>query len=204
VITAVALDLDGTLVDSLLAWDTCYARVVTAHGGSWPPPEPERAGTAAWTRAALPDCDVAAVALEVDLLAAAWFAEHGFTWAPGAQRLLDELSLPCVLVTAGPRIVADTFLAWLGRDVFTAVVSGDDVADPKPAPDSYLQGAALLNASPAQCIAVEDSPAGVISALSAGYRTVYGVGNHHPALAALGATGIPDLNEVADLLRGLS
>ena len=42
----------------------------------------------------------------------------------------------------------------------------------KPAPDPYLAAAALLGVDPADCMAIEDSPTGVGSALAAGCRTV--------------------------------
>lgn len=202
-VTNIAVDLDGTLIDSLPVWGHCHEQVIRAHGGPWPPLQvPYGSGSVAWTRAALPDCDAEAVAAEVHELVAGWFEKHGFTAMPGAQDFLAVITAPCALVTAAPARVTDLFLDWLGRDVFSAVVCAGDVTDTKPAPDPYLLAASLLGAEPADCTAVEDSPAGVISALAAGYGTVYGVGSHHPALAALGATGIPGLDDLSRLLSG--
>jgi HAD superfamily hydrolase (TIGR01509 family) len=46
------------------------------------------------------------------------------------------------------------------------------VARPKPAPDIYLFAAEKLGARPAECVVIEDSPAGAASALGAGMRVV--------------------------------
>jgi HAD superfamily hydrolase (TIGR01509 family) len=55
---------------------------------------------------------------------------------------------------------------------FDAVVAGDDVTNPKPAPDLYLLAAEDLGLKPAECVAVEDSPVGIESARAAGMRVV--------------------------------
>jgi beta-phosphoglucomutase-like phosphatase (HAD superfamily) len=56
----------------------------------------------------------------------------------------------------------------LGFVGFDAVVSGDDVTESKPHPESYLRGAQLLGVDPAECIAIEDSEPGIRSAAAAG------------------------------------
>jgi HAD superfamily hydrolase (TIGR01509 family) len=58
------------------------------------------------------------------------------------------------------------------RKYFRAIVSAHAVARPKPAPDVYLKAAALLGASPEQCIVFEDSVTGVAAGLAAGMRVV--------------------------------
>ncbi len=55
---------------------------------------------------------------------------------------------------------------------FSVVVTGDDVVNMKPAPDIYLLAAERIGVEPAQCIALEDSDAGVLAASSARMRTV--------------------------------
>lgn len=64
-------------------------------------------------------------------------------------------------------------------DHFSVIVSGDDVSHHKPDPIPYLRAAELLGVAPAECIVVEDSPAGVASARSAGC-TVVAVATAHP------------------------
>jgi beta-phosphoglucomutase-like phosphatase (HAD superfamily) len=55
---------------------------------------------------------------------------------------------------------------------FAAVVSGEEVAEGKPAPDVYLLAAERLGADPAACVAVEDAPHGIAAARAAGMRVV--------------------------------
>lgn len=57
-------------------------------------------------------------------------------------------------------------------DTFEVIVSGDDVERAKPAPDIYLEASRRLGLSPARCIAIEDSPAGVRAAKAAGMWVV--------------------------------
>jgi len=57
-------------------------------------------------------------------------------------------------------------------DLFVGVVSADDVKNSKPAPESYLKGAALVGKEPANCVAIEDSDKGVSAAKAAGVRTL--------------------------------
>lgn len=57
-------------------------------------------------------------------------------------------------------------------DRFVGVVSADDVKDSKPAPESYLKGAAMVGKDPATCLAIEDSDKGVRAAKAAGVATL--------------------------------
>lgn len=51
---------------------------------------------------------------------------------------------------------------------FDAVISASDFLANKPAPDIFLAGAAEMGAPPSLCVVVEDAPAGVQAAKSAG------------------------------------
>ncbi|HLY28739.1 MAG TPA: HAD family phosphatase [Aggregatilineales bacterium] len=57
-------------------------------------------------------------------------------------------------------------------EYFDCVRTRDDVANPKPAPDLYLSVAACLGVDVKHCVAIEDSPNGIMAAQSAGIRTV--------------------------------
>jgi len=54
--------------------------------------------------------------------------------------------------------------------VFSVIVSGEDVARKKPAPDIYLRALEQLGVNKSRCVAVEDSPAGVQAAKAAGIK----------------------------------
>ena len=58
------------------------------------------------------------------------------------------------------------------RDVMGAIVSSDEVAAGKPAPDVYLVAAARLGVAPARCLVVEDSINGVRAGKAAGMTVV--------------------------------
>ena len=94
-------------------------------------------------------------------------------WQPGAQRVLAELrdaGVPMALVTSSFRMLADPFAQAAG--CFDVVVTGDEVAEAKPDPEPYLTAARLLGVDIAECIAVEDSRAGITSALASGAHAV--------------------------------
>ena len=55
---------------------------------------------------------------------------------------------------------------------FGVVVTGSDVAEPKPAPEGYLKAAAALGVDAARCVVFEDSAFGVRAALAAGMTPI--------------------------------
>jgi HAD superfamily hydrolase (TIGR01509 family) len=98
---------------------------------------------------------------------------------PGARELIGALrdhGVPIGLATNSGREFATRALRSAGvLDCFDAVVSAEEVAHPKPAPDVYLEAAARVGAAdPASCVALEDSETGVAAARAAG-MTVVGV-----------------------------
>jgi len=98
---------------------------------------------------------------------------------PGARALTDALharGVPQAVATSSPRHLFDlktqAHREWFGR--FPVVVLGDDarVGRGKPAPDIFLVTAAVLGAAPADCVVIEDSPAGVAAGRAAGMQVV--------------------------------
>jgi beta-phosphoglucomutase-like phosphatase (HAD superfamily) len=99
-------------------------------------------------------------------------------WEPmrGIGALLEEITgagVPCAIASAAtgdwvPRGLRDLGLAAH----FAAVVTGDQVARGKPAPDVYLEAARRLGIDPRACVAVEDSGPGLAAAGAAGMKTV--------------------------------
>jgi HAD superfamily hydrolase (TIGR01509 family) len=88
---------------------------------------------------------------------------------PGAVELLDRVQAPVGVASNSPRAFVERTLEVAGlRDRFACVLSADDVAHPKPAPDVYVALARGLGADPAACVALEDSPTGVAAARAAG------------------------------------
>jgi len=96
-------------------------------------------------------------------------AAQGVEPMPGAVELLDALAVPVGVASNSPRTFVERTLEVSGlRDRFGCVLSADDVAHPKPAPDLYVALAQGLGADPAACVALEDSPTGVAAARAAG------------------------------------
>jgi len=95
---------------------------------------------------------------------------------PGLCELIAQVrvrGLRTAVATLGERRYVDAVMRELNLDgVFDAVAVAEDVARGKPAPDVYLLAARRLGLPPAQCLALEDAPNGVLAAKAAGMRCV--------------------------------
>lgn len=102
----------------------------------------------------------------------AWIAEHGVEEKHGIRELLaylKENSIPCAITSSSSLPVIREHLGNLGLlEGFTALCSGKDVPKGKPAPDIYLHGAESIGVPAGECLAIEDSPAGIEAAWRAG------------------------------------
>jgi HAD superfamily hydrolase (TIGR01509 family) len=175
---AVLFDMDGTLVDSEKVWDVAINELA-AHAGGTLSDRARRAmvGSSMDTSMrilhddlAMPWRDAAADAVWLSARVHELFAA-GLDWRPGAMELLAAVraaGLPTALVTSTSRKLVEVALDTLGRASFDVVVCGDEVRRTKPDPDPYLTAARLLGVPIDECVAVEDSPAGVASAHAAG------------------------------------
>ena len=107
----------------------------------------------------------------------AYIARHGIEEKPGIRALLallKEKGIPCAITSSSSIPLIREHLGNLGLlDGFTALCSGKDVPKGKPAPDIYLHGAAVLGLKPENCLAIEDSPAGLEAAWRAGCMGVF-------------------------------
>jgi HAD superfamily hydrolase (TIGR01509 family) len=95
----------------------------------------------------------------------------------GVVELLNRLKqngIHCVLASSADRIKIQTNLkvAHIHEDLFSIIVSGEDVELKKPAPDIYLIAAQKINIPPASCIVVEDALNGIQAAKSAGMQCI--------------------------------
>ena len=103
------------------------------------------------------------------------------------MKALREAAVPCAIVTSGLRAYVEACLERWGVAV-DYIVAGDDEGVPhKPAPDPYLRACTEFDVAPAECVAVEDSPSGLQSALAAGVPVV--------AIANPANAGLPLLDE---------
>jgi HAD superfamily hydrolase (TIGR01509 family) len=176
---AVLWDMDGTLVDTEPYWIRAEHELVAAHGGSWSHEQAlELVGnpltvSAELLQAAGVDLPVAGI---VDHLLGKvrHQVDVEVPWRPGARELLAALGaagVPCALVTMSYSVLADAVVAHV-PGAFTTLVTGDQVSRGKPDPEPYLVAAARLGVAVGECVAIEDSPTGITSALAAGTRTL--------------------------------
>ncbi len=94
----------------------------------------------------------------------------------GIRELADALrhdGVPLGVASTSPARWVVPALERLGiGDRLGAVVTADDVARRKPAPDVYLEAARRLDADPTRAVAIEDSGPGIASARAAGMKTI--------------------------------
>ena len=106
----------------------------------------------------------------------AFIAANGVEEKKGIRELLAHLKekgIPCAITSSSSVPLIRRHLGDLGLlEGFTALCSGKDVPKGKPAPDIYLHGAAVLGLKPENCLAIEDSPAGIEAAWRAGCMAI--------------------------------
>jgi HAD superfamily hydrolase (TIGR01509 family) len=124
---------------------------------------------------------------------------------PGAAACLDRLRghrTRVALATSATRSYLDHVLGRFGwRDVFAAVVCGDEVTAGKPDPETYLRVADRLGRPATGCLVVEDSPRGCAAGVAAGMDVVVVDHARRPHEVYRGARWIvPDLDSAGDLL----
>ena len=182
---AVLFDNDGLLLDTESVWTRAEEDLFEAHGIAFTADHKrELVGTSADIAGGLLERwldrpgQIGTLIEELNELVVAEL-EHGVEAMVGARDLLESLKAqgtPVGLVSNSPLAFVVRSLEIVGfEDIFDAVVSGHDVAAPKPAPDPYLEGCRRLGVEPGpSVIALEDSPTGVTAARAAGL-TVIGV-----------------------------
>jgi HAD superfamily hydrolase (TIGR01509 family) len=101
-----------------------------------------------------------------------YVAEHGIPPKPGIFELLDHMEehgIAAAITSSSPMEFIRKHLAAVNLlHRFQKLCSGHNVPNTKPAPDIYLLGAKELGLDPAECLALEDSPTGILSAYRAG------------------------------------
>jgi HAD superfamily hydrolase (TIGR01509 family) len=176
-ISALLVDMDGTLVETESRWYEAESAVMTSLGASWTPADQailvggplmraleymsERAG-------GVPVAEIEALLLDgMEALLDA----HAIEYQPGAIEIVDAANaagIPVALVSASTRRLVDAVLRHIGDHHFETTVAGDETAKTKPHPEPYLTAAARLGLSAADAVVLEDSPTGVQAGLASG------------------------------------
>lgn len=176
---AVLFDMDGTLVSSEELWFESEKDLCAELGGVWTQADQamalggpvERMAALLLRRAGREDVTVHEVSLRIFADMERRLRTEPVRWMPGARELLDAVraaGIPCALVTASVRSLADAVLDSIGHGLFDTTVAGDEVVEVKPAPEAYLVAAERLGVEPRRCVVLEDSPTGVRAGEAAG------------------------------------
>jgi sugar-phosphatase len=195
---AVVLDMDGLLIDTEPVWRTA-AREVFANLGialteadlldttgvrvdemtaaflaRRPPAHPvPLAPSVSRTSPAPRELSPAQVADQITDLIVAYVRRAGepMPGVPEAIALFQRSGLRLAIASSSPERLIDAVCARLELDIDVRCSALDEPSG-KPAPDVYLAAARRLDFSPARCLAVEDSPAGVLAAKAAGMTCI--------------------------------
>jgi HAD superfamily hydrolase (TIGR01509 family) len=179
--TALLFDLDGTLVDTDEMHLAAFRQVFAEHGVGLDH-DTYRSRIMGFSTAAIAAEFLAH--LDTDRALAELARKEGLYRGlitrlepiAGLAALLDFADaerIPVGVVTNAPRANAELCLHAMGLSRrFATLVIGDELARGKPDPLPYLTGAERLGATPAHCIAFEDSRSGLRAAVAAGMTTI--------------------------------
>lgn len=189
--SAVLLDMDGTLVNSDAVVERSWRRWAARYGldGAYVYAISHGRQGHETMAGLLPGRSREQNLAEARELAAAEAADvDGVIPVPGASWFLAALAgVPHALVTSATDAIARVRMGAVGLPLPPVMVTADQVSAGKPAPEGFLKAAATLGVDPADCVAFEDSAAGLAAAKAAGMRTI-GIGQralaHKPELHA--------------------
>jgi mannitol-1-/sugar-/sorbitol-6-phosphatase len=196
---ALLFDLDGVLIDSTPAVARVWHQWALDHGFN-PEEVVARAHgrpSLATVRDYLPHADHDAENREVERREIADLA--GVVPLPGALALLASLPPDrWTIVTSCTRRLAEVRIKAAGLPLPARMVTSTDITHGKPHPEPYLKGVSLLGFPAAQCVVLEDAPAGIQSGRSAAAKVIALKTTAPPAaLRDAGADWI--LNNCADI-----
>ena len=213
-VSAVLLDMDGTLLDTEKVYFNSLVAALNASGYT------DDAVALGHAMVGLPGPACEAMLLDrygetfplaeinrAFLVNRDKFMEAGLPLKSGTLELLDGLAAadcPMAIVTSSSRSSAERNLSLAGiRSRFDTILTLDDVTRGKPSPDLYLLAARRLGFAPQVCIAVEDSNHGVAASHAAGAITIMVPDMAPPTdeTRAKCAAVLPDLNAVLAMLR---
>jgi len=194
---AVLLDMDGTLVNSDAAVERSWHRWAARYGLDGAQVYEIAHGRQGHETMAelLPGRSRGENLAEARELEVAEAADmDGVIPVPGASWFLAALKgVPHALVTSATAATARARMSGVGLPLPPVVVTADHVNASKPAPEGFLKAAAALGVNPADCVAFEDSAAGLAAVKAAGMRVI-GIGQR--ALAHKPELHVTDFNDL--------
>ena len=181
-IEAVIFDLDGVIVDSEIWWDDVRRDFARAHGRPWTLEDRHAvmgANSRQWS-ATMRDrlhLDLEPSEIETAIVDGVVdrYRREGPPSIPGAVEAVRRIAerWPAALASSSHRRVIEAALEGTGLgSAFRVVVSSDEVANGKPAPDVFVAAARRLGTAPGSTLVVEDSLNGLRAGRAAGMTTV--------------------------------
>ena len=170
---AILFDLDGVLVDSAECVEGHWRRWAAKHSVDVDRILEIAHGrrTAETIQRVAPHLDAEAEAAE--LAQREETDTRGVYEVAGARDLLRSLPRDVwAIATSGNAVTAVTRIDHTGLPRPSVLVTADDVFEGKPHPEPYVRAAEALDVAPSDCVVIEDTPAGIESALRAGMRVV--------------------------------
>ena len=179
---AVIFDCDGTLVDSMPAHFDAWCEAMALYGAGGVLKE-----DVFFAMGGRPTRDIVVQLndeydLHLDPETVAFAKREAFLKRLHTVTLIDEVAnfaealrgkFPTAIASGGTRMVVEKILHSVGvSDWFDEVVTSDDVAEGKPAPDVFLRAAELLGVKPEHCLVLEDAPSGILAAQRAGMQVI--------------------------------
>jgi len=169
-------DCDGTLADTMPLHLECWRRAMKELGGDLTPDE-------FWAFAGVPTMRIIEIINErhgytIDPVAGCELKEKYYVEVVHQVRPIAEVvavvdayrgKLPMAVATGGQLAVVTETLKTIGLGgAFEHIVSADDVAHGKPAPDIFLEAARRIDVPAEDCLVFEDADAGIQAARAAG------------------------------------
>ena len=175
----ILFDMDGVLISSTGADERCWLRWANHHNmeGTFSLQSTHGRRAVDTLRALRPDLDPV---MEQRRLEDYDAEDHsGLIILPGVEKLLASLpAYRWTIVTSATTRLLEGRLQHAGLPIPNVLVPAERVANGKPHPEPYLAGAKLLGLAPADCLVIEDSPAGVASGKAAGCRVLAVLSSH--------------------------
>jgi len=176
----IVFDCDGTLADTMPLHWRAWQAVAKRHNFNFPEDR-------FYSLGGVPSRDILKMlgeeqGLELDPLAVAHEKESEYLPLIAQVEPINLVvgvarehfgKIPLAVASGGTRAIIERVLRHLGiRELFTAVITSEDVVNQKPAPDIFLEAAHRMGVPPQFCRAYEDTDLGMQAIRAAGMEAV--------------------------------